>query len=169
MSQNNRIAVAPDFETRYPGASALATECAMNLVFTADRLVEHIAHITGQYGLSPSAGLVLSILADSDAPQAPSAIADRLIISRASTTSLLDSLEKRGLVTRKAHPTDRRKVSVTITKEGRALTLKFRPEIHRQQNEWFRSLNASSKKSLIAVLHDLQDSLSASEQESNDG
>ncbi len=41
------------------------------------------------------------------------------------------NLEKRGLAVRRAHETDRRKVSVHLTPEGRKLITKFLP--HREK------------------------------------
>src|SRR5512136_1785749 len=78
---NNQMAnqisarLAPDFEARYPDASARATECAMNLVFTADLLVKRVAGLLQPFGLSPASGLVLSIVADSESALPPHEIA----------------------------------------------------------------------------------------------
>ncbi|HJS28755.1 MAG TPA: MarR family transcriptional regulator, partial [Anaerolineales bacterium] len=80
----------------------------MNLVFTADLLVRHISDLLQPFGLSPASGLVLSILADSETPLPPHKLADRLIISRATVTGLVDSLERRGYVKRQPHQSDRR-------------------------------------------------------------
>src|SRR6476659_3473988 len=116
----NQIAVqlAPDFEARYPNASARATECAMNLVFTADLLVKRIASLLQPFDLSPASGLVLSVLADAESPLPPNKIADRLIISRATATGLIDSLERRGYVQRRPHHSDRRMLLVELTDTG---------------------------------------------------
>jgi DNA-binding MarR family transcriptional regulator len=75
-----------------PGASPTATECAMNLVFTADLLVKRISDLLQPFDLSPASGLVLSILADSAEPLPPTQIADRLIISRATVISGEESI-----------------------------------------------------------------------------
>src|SRR3954464_5832348 len=91
MPNHSTVQVAPDFEARYPDASARATECAMNLVFTADLLVKRIASLLQPFDLSPASGLVLSIVADAESPLPPNQIADRLIISRATVTGLIDS------------------------------------------------------------------------------
>src|SRR5690606_24522689 len=47
----------------------------------------------------------------------PGAIAEHLGISTASTTKLLDRLERGGHVTREPHPTDRRALAIAITPE----------------------------------------------------
>jgi hypothetical protein len=45
MSNYIPIKIAPDFEKRYPGSSGKATECAMNLVLTADLLEKSITSL----------------------------------------------------------------------------------------------------------------------------
>ena len=45
------------------------------------------------------------------------------------TTSLLDTLERRGLVERRPDLADRRRLLVAITDEGRALVNQFLPEV----------------------------------------
>jgi DNA-binding MarR family transcriptional regulator len=159
MSNYNPSKVTPDFEMRYPDASATATECAMNLVQTADLLEKSIAGLLVSFKLSPATGLVLSILADSETPVSPNQIADHLIISRASVTSLLDSLEKRGYATRRPHPTDRRMIWVEPTDLGRQIADEFRPIVHRHQKDWLGVLNEKEQEQLVGMLHRLQSSL----------
>src|SRR5512142_2742513 len=153
------IKIAPDFEELYPDASATATECAMNLVFTAELLEKRISSLLLPLGLSPATGLVLSILVDSETSVSPNHIAERLIISRASVTSLLDSLEKRGFVKRQPHPSDRRMLLVELTNSGRQVANQFRPIVHQHQKVWLNVLNEKEQEQLIQTLHRLQASL----------
>ncbi len=51
-------------------------------------------------------------------PRTPSEIAERLQVTTASVTELVDRLERNGLVRRIPHPTDRRKLLVMLTVEG---------------------------------------------------
>jgi len=159
MPNQSPITIAPDFETRYPDSSARATECAMNLVFTADVLVKQVSRLLQQFELTPASGLVLNMLADSPSPLPPNEIADRLIITRATVTGLLDSLERRGYVRRTPHPSDRRMLLVEITQAGRETANQYRPVIHRQQKIWFGSLDENEQQQLISSLHSLQTSL----------
>jgi DNA-binding MarR family transcriptional regulator len=151
-----RIKIAPDFEALYPNGSATATECAMNLVFTADLLLKQIATLLQPLNLTPTSALVLSMLADSETPLPPNEIADRLIISRATVTGLLDSLERREYVQRTPHPSDRRMILVEITDLGRDAADKFRPLIHHHQKEWFDVLGGKEQQQFIDALHSLQ-------------
>ncbi len=162
MSNNLSIKIAPDFEELYPDASATATECAMNLVFTAELLQKRISSLLLPFDLSPATGLVLSILATSETSVSPNHIADRLIISRASVTSLLDSLEKRGYVKRQPHPSDRRMLLVELTDSGRQVANQFRPIVHQHQKVWLNVLNETEQEQLIQTLHRLQASLTDS-------
>ncbi len=156
MSNYLSVKITPDFEQRYPGASPQATECAMNLVLTADLLEKRIASILQPFGLSPATGLVLSILADTDTPVSPNQIAERLIISRASVTSLIDSLEKHGYVKRQPHGTDRRMLWIELTDSGRQVAGQFRPIVHQQQYQWLNFLSDQEQEQLIQTLHRLQ-------------
>lgn len=53
----------------------------------------------------------------------PGAIATHLSISSASTTKLLDRLERGGHVVRGVHPSDRRALSITVTPETRKVAM----------------------------------------------
>lgn len=53
----------------------------------------------------------------------PGAIATHLSISSASTTKLLDRLERGGHVVRGMHPSDRRALSITVTPETRKVAM----------------------------------------------
>jgi DNA-binding MarR family transcriptional regulator len=150
------VQISADFETRYPKASPKATECAMNLVLTADLLVKRIADLLHPFDLTPASGLVLSMLAESDAPLAPNVIADQLIISRATVTGLIDSLERREYVQRTPNPSDRRSILVAITESGRQTAEAFRPIVHQHQKRWFEILSETDQQRLIDSLHRLQ-------------
>ena len=157
------IHIAPDFAELYPAASATATECAMNLLFTADRLEKRIAVLLQPLQLTPASGLVLSMLADAASPLPPNEIADRLIISRATVTGLLDSLERRAYIRRRPHPSDRRMILAEITDAGRQAASAVRPIIHGQQKEWLGALAEPEQLQLLDMLHRVQERLLAAD------
>ena len=159
MANHLAVQITPDFEERYPNSSASATACAMNLVFTADLIVKRIASLLQPFDLSPGSALVLSILADSESPLPPNKIADRLIISRASVTGLIDSLERRGYVQRRPHLSDRRMLLVELTETGRQVAHAFRPIVHQQQKVWLEALSEEEQQWLIDSLQRLQATL----------
>jgi len=156
---NPTIQIANDFEVPYPNSSARATECAMNLVLTADLLVKRIGTLLQPFNLTSTSGLVLSILADSESPLPPNEIADRLIVSRATVTGLLDSLERQAYIRRLPHPSDRRMILVEITDKGKQVANAFRPIVHLYQKQWLEVLGETEQQQLIVALHRLQESL----------
>ena len=150
------IRVNPDFGTLYPRASASATECAMNLVKTGDLVVSRVAAALQPLDLSPAGGLVLGILKDAGAPCQPNYISDRLIVSRATVTGLLDTLAKRDLIRREQHPTDRRMVLVHLTKAGVRMADLLRRTVHEAEVGWMSSLSEHERKQLTALLGKVQ-------------
>lgn len=70
------------------------------------------------YGINFSCFRTLSYLMTRPEGAAPSQIADELQILRQSMTGVVDMLEKRGLVERKADPKDRRRIKVSLLPEG---------------------------------------------------
>jgi len=128
--------VDDDFEDEYPGASALATECFANLFQTGELLMElHNHQSREQYRLSPSARQVLAVIEGAREPLEPSVIAERVLITTGSMTSILDTLERRGLVQRMPHPDDRRKLLVDITPDAQAILDELLPSLHARERD----------------------------------
>jgi len=161
-ANQNFVQLPPDFGERYPGASSKATETAMNLVRTSDLLVKRIADLVQPFDLTPSSGLVLGILADLGEPLPPNKIAERLIISRASVTGLIDSLERRGYVRRTPHATDRRMLLIELTDAGRQVAHDFRVLVHQHQKDWMAMFTEQEQNQLIDAFHRIQTALNVS-------
>ncbi|QTE28187.1 MarR family transcriptional regulator [Pengzhenrongella sicca] len=91
----------------------------------ASRLVE-----SGTGDLSVADFRVLSIIAMGDA--SPSRIADRLLLSRPTISSTLDSLGKRGLIDRLSVPGDARAATLSLTQDGADLLGRAERRMSRQ-------------------------------------
>jgi DNA-binding MarR family transcriptional regulator len=150
------IRVGADFAAEYPEASASATECAMNLVRTGDLVLGRVAATLQPLEVTPAGGLVLGLLKDAAHPCSPNYISERLIVSRATVTGLLDTLAKRGLVRREPHPDDRRMVLVHLTKSGSRIADRVRRVVHRAEAEWMRSLSEHERAQLTDLLGKVQ-------------
>jgi DNA-binding MarR family transcriptional regulator len=152
------VRVGPDFEKEFPAASALATECFANLCRTGDLLIGlHNRQTRDDYQLSPSARQVLAVVEGAGEPLEPTLIAQRLLITTASMTPLLDTLEKRGLVQRLAHPDDRRKRLVDITPAARKIVNEFLPSLHAREREVVTSaLTVAEQRALLRLLAKVQ-------------
>ena len=80
----------------------------------------YLASRIGGLGLQNSEGHLLTFLR-SYSPAPISELIRVFGLKKSTMTSLLDRLEKRGLVSRGAHPSDRRSFVVSLTAEGRRL------------------------------------------------
>jgi DNA-binding MarR family transcriptional regulator len=150
--------VGDDFEDEYPGASALATECFANLFQTGDLLMDlHNRHTREQYQLSPSARQVLAVVEGASEPLEPSVIAERLLITTGSMTSLLDTLEKRGLIQRMPHPDDRRKLLIDITPAAQTVLDELLPSLHAREHQVIsNALSTKEQRELLRLVAKVQ-------------
>src|SRR3954453_18233272 len=122
MSSTDAIRVGPGFAAEFPGALASSAEAAANLIRASNVLLNEIQRRRAPLAaLSASAFEALAVIDGADEPLPSHVIAERLIVSTASMTSLLDTIERRGLAVRLPHPTDRRKIQVAITDDGRRI------------------------------------------------
>src|SRR5947208_10013388 len=101
MGDVRPLRVGDDFEDEFPGASRSAAEVSANLVRTSDAFLAELHRRRREIAdLSPSAFQALAVLEGAGEPLSGHVIAERLLVSSASMTSLLDTLERRGLIER---------------------------------------------------------------------
>jgi len=156
-----KIQMPGDYYDQTPDANVLATEAVMNTIATADLLFDRIARLLRPLKVSAAGGLVLGILRDHGAIS-PSELGDRLIVTRATVTGLVDSLERRGFVSRTANPADRRSLIVAITPAGLAVLQDLRIIIHRHEKSFMAGLSDGEVRQYIELLHRIQDTVAAS-------
>jgi DNA-binding MarR family transcriptional regulator len=113
------------------------------------------------YRLSPGARQVLAVLDGEGGSLSPTVIAERLIITTASMTSLVDTLERRGLVQRAPDVTDRRRVLVTITADGTRIIRRLVPEMVALQEEVAGALSPADRAELVRLLRMVHDGITA--------
>ncbi|MFP3465731.1 MarR family winged helix-turn-helix transcriptional regulator [Leifsonia sp. SIMBA_070] len=92
---------------------------------------------------------------NSGVPVTAGALSDHLHISTASTTKLLDRLERAGHVERRPHPTDRRAVTVEITPETHREVRRTMGLQHARRFEVVRSLTPQDRDTVTRFLQDL--------------
>lgn len=89
----------------------------------------------------------------------PGALSAHLRISTASTTKMLDRLERGGHIVRSSHPSDRRALVITITDETRAAAM---DTVGRQQAKRFGAaarLEPEERDTVIRFLRDMASEL----------
>ena len=151
------LRMEPDFDAEYPGADILSTECAINLVRAGEMVVGEInRRLKADFNLSSSAGIVLAIIDGAGGPVSPTDIAERATITSGSVTSMLDTLEKRGFITRIPHPTDRRRLLVALTDAGRDAVDTFLPGVYQLQKDLMAPLSRAERQQLLALVAKVQ-------------
>lgn len=108
-----------------------------------------MATVERRHRLSNAAAQTLAIIEGAGEALAPSTIAERLMITTGSMTSLLDTLERRRLVRRQPHPSDRRRLLVELTHEGQAVVDAFLPEIVAVQTEIVAGLSEADRAAAV--------------------
>ena len=103
--------------TRIPDAADLATEVA-DLLHSVNRTIRRAAGGMGD-AHSPGQMRALRVIWRGTEPPRMSELADALGIARRSATSVVEDLERLGLVERVDDPVDRRSVRVRLTEAGR--------------------------------------------------
>lgn len=104
------------------GFGSAEEEAFLNLQRTADVLARAIQETLKVAGLSLTQYNVLRILRGAgSAGLACSEIGERMLTHDPDVTRLLDRLESRGLITRSREKSDRRVITIRITKEGMSI------------------------------------------------
>ncbi len=173
---NEPVEIDPDFRLSqplakgFPDADPLASECAVALVRTYILLADKLGAQLRPFGISLTGFLILGLLRVSGRTLRPSTIARWLRMTRGTVTGLLDSLEKRGLVRRLDHPTDRRMLSIALTDTAVELQAKMLPAIFRTDQEVMTDLTVAEREELIRLLGKVQRRLlSGVQRDADDG
>jgi MarR family 2-MHQ and catechol resistance regulon transcriptional repressor len=107
------------------------------------RLERHLLAL----GLTENQFGVLEILLHMG-PRAPGELKAKLLTTGGNITLVLDNLEKRGLVTRRRDPTDRRRLTVHLTPEGRKAVERVFPAHLARIVEEMQALTAAQQEVL---------------------
>lgn len=147
------VNVDADFADEYPEADPSCTEAFASLLVVGDVLMDvHERRIEVTLGVSQTVAQALAIVDGAGQPLTPSDIAERMLVSSATITSVLDTLERRGWVRRTPNPDDRRSLLIEITDDGRAMSDAFIPGLHKLERTVMSGLDAAERKQLMALL-----------------
>lgn len=147
------VRVHGDFEKEFPRASALATECFLNLGHVAVSMLSELDRLLSGFGVpSYTSFNALTVVAGAGEPIPPSVVAKRMVVTRPTVTGILNILERLELVTRSAHGSDGRMRLVSLTDAGRDLVQHVLPEVHRFEEELFSALDATQQSALLESL-----------------
>ena len=133
-----------------------ATEVLINIIRTDSLITTALSRRFRRHGLSLSGFNALVILRQAQDGVNPHEIADRLLVTRAAVTAILDALEAKGLVRRERSGADGRMSLIAITTTGRKLLDQILPDHFASERAMASVLGANEKELLITLLGRLQ-------------
>jgi len=150
-----------EFAKRYPELDPSALKTCVILLRTGSDLLTAFETILGKHGLSQGRFLTLIVLNRTQNKAInPSTLAEKVGVKRATMTGLLDGLEGKELIERVAHPEDRRKLGIRLTKKGRQLLDKMLPDYYSRIAKLMVNLTENERQELELLLGKVNQGLS---------
>ncbi len=118
-----------------------------------------IGGVTRRSGLSHAAFNALAVIEGEGAPMLTGEVAARMHITSGSITSVLDTLERKGLVVRSNDPGDRRRVLVDITPAAQALLDELLPRVQQRAGAITATLTDDQLRTILSLLGELRGAL----------
>ena len=136
-------------------------ELVLNVVRTANALSQAAATLLRGYDLTVAQFNVLFSLKFKTREWTQSDLGKRLVVTRASVTSVLDKLERKGLVSRDAVPGNRRIYHVSLTAEGSVLVDTVEPVYRAAIHQILANFDPDMCRKLINRLEQVREHLGA--------
>lgn len=127
-------------------------EAVLNIIRTASVMSNAGEHLFRRFDLTEAQFNVLLLLKYNPKHVTQTDLGKRLVVTRASVTSVLDKLEAKGLVQRKNVPNNRRSYHVVLTAKGRALIEDVEPLYRQTIHKALNGLKKEDCRRLIALL-----------------
>lgn len=150
------LRVASALQREFPQMDRRATEVLINLIRTDSLVTMALSRRFRRFGLSLSGFNALVILRQSPDGINPHEIADRLLVTRAAVTAILNALETKRLIRRTRSGVDGRRALIAITPAGKRLLDQLLPKHFRAERAMVSVLGDNEKEMLISLLGRLQ-------------
>lgn len=99
-----------------------------------------------RFDISEAQFNVLNLLAHAKEPTSQRALAAELLTDKSAVTGLVDRMERKELIRRKASPDDRRVYHLELTPKGLALWKKVRPPYLKEVDRLFSGISATNRE-----------------------
>lgn len=133
----------------------LPHEALLNVYYTASCLKKKADQFFAPFGLTDVQFNLMMLVKHQSGDQAglsQARLSAMMLVNRANITSLVDRMEKGGLVERTDSPTDRRYNIVKLTAKGRKLLDEVEPLYGKEIRKVMAALKDTDQKKLIAML-----------------
>ncbi|MDT3669090.1 MAG: MarR family transcriptional regulator [Aromatoleum sp.] len=109
------------------------------------------AQSLGEFDVTPGLFGVLVII-DSNSGLKQSELARAAHLDRSTVVSVIDNLERRGLVERRAADNDRRSNALVLTPDGTALLKKLKRRVNEHEKRLVQHLSEDERQTLVTLL-----------------
>jgi DNA-binding MarR family transcriptional regulator len=146
--------LAQRYAQEYTWSDELAMEASIRLNSAYAAQVAALGRFFRSLGMEKreSRYSVLRILYFAETPRTQNDLRVELNVTSPNVTYLIDGLEREGLVTRVAHPSDRRTGFVELTAKGRELAAALVPGMAEFMGEMSKGMTDDEKRTLIELL-----------------
>lgn len=128
-----------------------------NLLFmkVATELENHLDGLLAPYNLSSGRFTLLYLLSDAPEGLMPSELSNRVGVTQATISGLINSLEKAELVKREMHQRDGRSFVIKITEKGEGLIKEIFPQWAPKVAAFWKQVNDEERVNLTTTLEKL--------------
>lgn len=133
----------------------------VNLAATTKSLEEKYHEFFSQWGISETKFNALLLLYQvGEEGMAFWELGEKMLVTRANITGLMDRLEKGGMIKREVNPEDRRSLIAKLTEEAKNLVEEILPEFKKLNEQVISVLDEEEKNQLINLLQKLHNGIS---------
>jgi len=132
-------------------------EAVLNIIRTANLLSTEGRALFDAVGLTEAQFNVLLVLKYAERSLSQSDLGKRLVVTRASVTSVLDKMESKNLVARESVPTNRRIYHVRLTPKGQHLLDEIEPRYRARVHAAMGAFDERGCRRLIRDLEHVRD------------
>jgi DNA-binding MarR family transcriptional regulator len=144
------------------GFDIVGHEALLNIYYTANLLKKRADALFKVSSLTDVQYNVMALLtyqAGKEGGLSQAQLSDMMLVNRANITSLVDRMEKSGLVIRTAHSEDRRFNIIKLTSKGAKLFARVEPYYFEQIRKVMSGVTESEQKKLMAILEKVRANL----------
>ncbi|MFZ0033936.1 MAG: MarR family transcriptional regulator [Sedimentisphaerales bacterium] len=144
------------------GYDTIEREALLNIYYTANLIKKRADVFFRTFGLTDVQFNVMTLLTYQVGPEgglSQAQLSDKMLVNRANITSLVDRMEKAGLVARTARSNDRRFNIIKLTTKGTKLHEKVEPFYLEQIQQVMSSVVKPEQKKLMTILEKVRASL----------
>jgi len=148
--------VSDDYVVKNPTADPSATEVVINVLYAAELLAARMDRFLQRHELSRGGFNLLQIVHGAPGPMSPTEIGEQLLVTTATVTGVLDTLQRGNLITRTPDAIDRRRVLIAITPAGIALLDEIGAALIEREKVWTEPLTPAERERLTRDLGKIQ-------------